>query len=184
MNKIKTLSKCLSITMKGLIIGYPLLIMFIWANINSPFIKHFIERGWLFNPLCPPATMLIEWSLSQKMIGLLSSFIYAIPFILSFTSLKCIFENYQKNSIFTVFNAKHYTYLGYYFFIKAMITNPIEEAILTYAATFNNPPGQKLITISAGTPTLESLFYGSIIILIGWVMKEAAKLQEEQALTV
>ena len=65
-----------------------------------------------------------------------------------------------------------------------MITRPLEEVIHTFAATFNNPPGQKIISISVGTMTIEAMFYGSILLLIGWVMKEAAKIEEEQALTV
>lgn len=47
-----------------------------------------------------------------------------------------------------------------------------------------NPPGHRYLSISFGTPNLSSLFYGVLVIVVSWVMREASELHDEHTFTI
>ena len=51
-------------------------------------------------------------------------------------------------------------------------------------ATLSNPPGHRYISLNFGTPNLEVLFWGMLVIVISWIMAEGYKLQKDQDLTI
>ena len=97
---------------------------------------------------------------------------------------KVIFSNYKIGEIFNLDNAKYYNFLGWMFFIHAVIAKPISEGLMVLAVTLANPVGERYISISFGTPNLASIFYGIIVLVVSWVMLEAAKIKEEQSLII
>jgi hypothetical protein len=98
--------------------------------------------------------------------------------------LRSIFHNYEKGEIFTLTNGRHYRTLGLLFFLEALLFQPLSHMLLVLAMTLFNPPGHRYITVSFGTPNIEALFCGTVIIVISWVMIEAAKLEGEQKLII
>ncbi len=52
------------------------------------------------------------------------------------------------------------------------------------AATISNSVGNRILQISFGSPNLQALFCGVIVIVVSWVMREAAALKDDQDYTV
>lgn len=126
----------------------------------------------------------IHWTDVSKLIVACATLLTYLPFFLGLFPLKSIFKNYQKNEIFTQANAKHYRYLGWLFFLNALFAKPISSMLMTLVATLSNPPGHRYLVLNFGTPNLEALFSGILIIVISWVMLEASKIHDEQKFTI
>lgn len=56
---------------------------------------------------------------------------------------------------------------------------PIARAALTVILTMHNPPGQRMLTIGVSANDVVIVIFGALIIMIGWVMAEAARLADE-----
>ncbi len=51
-------------------------------------------------------------------------------------------------------------------------------AVIAYLS-LGNPPGQRYLSISLGDAELRSLMAGGLLVIIGWISKEAARAEEE-----
>jgi hypothetical protein len=172
-----------------LLIVIPVLALSYWVLLDwEPFRYLTLQGLFSDNPIITPEgpvklshLKLTPLSLS---IGILGSLLYSLPIFLGVLVLKHLFQNYKKGVIFSPKNVKNYKYLGWILFLDALFVKPIGNMLLILAATLSNAPGHRYISISFGTPSLESIFYGLLIIVISWIMAEGYKLQEEQNLTI
>jgi len=121
----------------------------------------------------------LSWS-----IGIFGSILGIIPLFLGLLVLKHLFQNYREGNIFSLENAQKYKYLGWLFFLNGLVVIPISSMLMILTATLSNPPGHRYISLSFGTPNLEVLFSGMLVIVISWVMAEGYKLKEDQSLTI
>jgi hypothetical protein len=178
MDRIQKVSSYLLIMFNFLLLALPLFILSLWLFMETPPLKEAISEGLFFESVRTPEGVvnlsLVKWDPLTKIIGFMASFVGVLPILLGLFVLKYVFRNYKKGEIFNIFNARHYTYLGWLFFLDALIAKPLS----TY------PPGHRWIQIGYGTPTLGVLFCGVLVIVISWVMVEGYKLQEEQKLVV
>ncbi len=126
----------------------------------------------------------VTWTPSSLLIGVISDFIQIIPFTIGICILKKIFKTYQVGNIFTLTNAIAYKKLGFLFLADAFIASPLSESLMILATTLNNGAGHRILSISFGTPNLAQIFYGTIVIMVSWVMQEACKINAEQELTI
>lgn len=188
MDKIQKISRYFLVIFNALLVILPLTIMIQWLFIDTDTLKSLLDQGFLQKPVLTPEGYVnlstIQWSFLTKGIGLLAQCVGLLPLFLSLFILKLIFQNYQQGEIFSTINASHYRYLGWLFFLDALIAKPLSNLLMVLAVTLANPPGHRYITLSFGTPNIEALFCGMIVIVISWVMLEASKLHEEQKLTV
>ncbi len=122
----------------------------------------------------------VNLTTEQRILGICSSFTGLLPFLIGAFFLKNLFQNYKLGHIFTVKNTDTYKKLGYLFFLHAFITQPFCDTLMTLAATFSNAPGHRYLTLGFGTPNLETIFCGILVLIISWVMAEAQKLQDDQ----
>ncbi len=86
--------------------------------------------------------------------------------------------------IFSTTNAILYKKLGWLFFWDALLIHSLSHTLMVLAVTLTNPPGHRWISVQFGTPNLEALFCGVLLIVISWVMHEASKLHDEQKFTI
>ena len=77
-------------------------------------------------------------------------------------------------------NARYYRLIGWMFILDGVITKSFSDSLMTIAVTLNAAPGHRYITFGFGSPNLEAIFCGAVVIVVSWVMLEAAKLHEEQ----
>ncbi len=188
MDRIQKVSSYLLIIFNILLVGLPVFEVVQWLFIDWGPIQKIVADGMLLKPLETPEGVVNlgtrQWDDLSKTIGLMAATLGLLPLFLSMFVLKSIFRNYQKGEIFTSCNARSYKRLGWLFFLDALLAKPLSDMLMVLAVTFSNPPGHRYITLGFGTPNLEALFCGVLVIVISWVMLEASKLQDEQKFTI
>ncbi|MBA3814475.1 MAG: DUF2975 domain-containing protein [Alphaproteobacteria bacterium] len=188
MDRIQKISSYLLVIFNILLVVLPLSLLILWFFIDVDPIKEAIKHGLLFGPVDTPEGIVnlgtIKWYPLTKFTGFMGSLLGILPILLGLMILKTIFRNYRKGEIFNITNARQYKYLGYLFFLDALLTKPLSDMLQVLSVTFTYPPGLRYISIGFGTPNMEALFCGILVIVISWVMVEGYKLQEEQKLII
>ncbi|BCD90462.1 hypothetical protein fh0823_06010 [Francisella halioticida] len=67
-----------------------------------------------------------------------------------------------------------------YWFIAELIYDPL----IAFTLSYNNPVGEKFISITIGTMNILALIVGAIVIAIASVMQKAKEISEENDLTI
>ncbi len=191
MNKIQKTSTFLLVIFNVLLMSTPLLIVLQWIFVEAkitdiPTIINFL--GVLEKTIQTPEGYInlntVPWTNFSKLLGFSADILSILPFVLSLFVLKTIFKNYQKGKIFTALNAINYKKLGWLFLADALIIKSLSHTLMVLAITLTNPPGHRYINVHFGTPNLEALFVGTLLVIISWVMLEASKLHDEQKFTI
>ena len=186
MNRIQKVSAYLVTVFNLLIIALPIACILLWLFIDSAWVPQSIIQG--FAPVQTPQGLInlneITWTHLSKTIALVSHLIEQLPFFIGLFVLKSIFKNYEKGAIFSTENACSFKKLGWLFIAQACIAKPLSDMLFVGAATLSNPPGHRYISFGFGTPNIESVFCGIMMIVISWVMLEASKLHDEQSFTI
>jgi len=188
MQRIQKVSTYLIWVFNFLLIAYPLFIVSQWFLIDWEPFKSLVREGLIFTPVTTPEGVVnlanVTFTPFTKMIWLAGNLIGFAPLFLGLFILKKLFTNYKNRIIFSLQNANKYKYIGGLFLIDAFLTGPLSQMLNVLAVTLSNPPGHCYISLSFGTPNMEAIFCGILILCISWVMAEGSKLQEEQSLTI
>lgn len=188
MQRIQKVSTYLIWVFNFLLIAYPLFIFSQWFLIDWEPFKNLVREGFIFTPIAAPEGIInlakVAFTPLTKMVWLTGSLIGFSPLFLGLLILKTLFTNYKMGIIFSLQNAEKYKYIGGLFLIDAFLTGPLSQMLNILAITLSNPPGHRYISLSFGTPNVEAIFCGILILCISWIMTEGYKLQEEQSLTI
>ncbi len=191
MHKIQKLSRCLILLFNSMMVAAPPFLMVTWAYIDSAPLSAILQQGFIFfdtpflhTPEGWANLSKLAWTPQMKAMGLLADGILLAPLYVSLFFLRKIFKNYQQGKVFTIPNALAYRALGVLFFVYGAVAKPVAELLMGLVATLSNPPGHRYLVLKLGTPTLEALFCGVLLIVISWVMAEASRLQEEHKLVI
>lgn len=188
MKKIQTVSTYLITIFNVILWGYPIFFTLQWALRDWAPMKYLLERGFFTNDIVTPEgpvklLSLVFTPLSWS-IGYTAEIIGFMPLFLTLLLLKRIFQNYRRGIIFSLENAKNYKYIGWLFFLSALVIGPLSNMMMVLSATLSNPPGHRYITVYFGTPNVEDIICGLLVIVISWIMAESYKLKEDQTLTI
>jgi hypothetical protein len=97
--------------------------------------------------------------------------------------LKTLFMLYERGYIFTEENVQCFRSLG-----RALIVwvgcDIVNRTLLGIVLTLDNPPGKRMLVIGLDGGDCTGTFVGIAVLIISWVMDEARKMQEEQALII
>lgn len=166
----------------------PIFMIAQWMLLEWEPFRHLVAKGILFKPVSTPEGYVnlaaIKISPLGKTVGILGTFVLSGFTYWGLIILSQLFKNYRCGEIFSAVNTYKYKYLGYLFFLDGLIAKPFGEMLSVLAVTLSNPPGHRYLTISFGTPNVETLFVGVIIIVVSWVMLEAYKLKADSELTI
>ena len=188
MERIQKLSGLLKTTFKALAIITPIFICLEWLLIDWQPMKSLVQMSLFLKPVITPEGLVnmaeIELSLVAKMWALFGNLLGAAPYILGYILLYKLFSNYHMRRIFINDNPVIYKKLGRLILINGILIIPLKEGLMVAAATHTFPPGHRYITLSFGTPNLEAILCGLLVIVIAWVMQQGQALQEENQLTV
>ncbi len=95
-----------------------------------------------------------------------------------------LFRHYENQEIFTLATATHYQKLGYVFFYWAAGGAFLYSGLISVILSFNNPPGERVLSLTFTGIDLLSILCGFVVLIISWVMKEAQKIADEHMHTV
>jgi hypothetical protein len=188
MENLQKLSRRLKTTFRILTFAVPAFICLQWLLIDWHPVKSLVQLSMIMQPIITPEGLVnfaeIQLNLTAKMVALFGNLLGSSPYILAYTLLHKLFNNYSQRKIFIPSNTQIYKKLGWLAFLNGILFIPITQTLMVLAATLSNPPGHRYITLGFGTPSLEAILCGLLIIVIALVMQEAQALQDENQLTV
>ncbi len=65
-----------------------------------------------------------------------------------------------------------------------VVANFVFVVLISLVLSFNKLPGERVMVAQLGVSDIGTLIIGAVIVLVSWVMKEASRLEDEQAHTV
>lgn len=137
------------------------------------------DPGWLrevFPGLAPVTTFAPLPSMIAVGIGGLS----LLPLLVAMIHLRRLFALYARGEILTRACGAHIRCAGVALVILAamqVLAYPVQVLVLTAA----NPPGTRQVAIALNSDSLLLAMAGAVLVVIGWVMAEAAAAAEENA---
>jgi hypothetical protein len=177
LNKILKTSFLFRVIFKWLILLYPLIQTAIWLDVTS------VLPGYWTIPSVPSQIDLNRLSLTVRMYGCLVDMIPTAIIMLSFYYLYKLFQLYAKGVIFTKQNISYIQKIGFTILLE-VFASILVEPLLTFVLTSQDPPSERLVSISFSSANFSYLLIGGIIILISWIMNEAKRLEDESTLTI
>lgn len=95
-------------------------------------------------------------------------------------SLHRLFAGYAKGQIFSASAVRALGHVATALFI-AVIAGFFAEAGASLALTLSNPPGERLVTLSASSRQFAELFWAGVILIIARAMREGLRVADENA---
>ncbi|KTD66322.1 DUF2975 domain-containing protein [Legionella spiritensis] len=180
MNKIQRLSRLLHLFFKSLCWLIPAVMAYlIFFNMEA-----MIHYGMFDKILSASRIQATDYSMLQRAILFL---IQAIP--LSITVFIChklarLFRLYEQGCLFEVENIRIIRQISLFMITGELIHLVLYQPLITAALSFNNPPGQRFISITFGEANASTLMTAIIILLASWIVKEAYQLKADAQLTI
>ncbi len=122
----------------------------------------------------PNSELSRAWLITIAAIGALpvAAMIYAL------THVRALFARYSQGETLTPACAKHIHQIGMGLLASAMlglVTRPIQIML----ASLSNPPGERVLALGVGSADLGLVLAGGLMLTIGWVMGDAARIAED-----
>lgn len=120
---------------------------------------------------------------STRFLAFLTDLIPLAAVTYALLKLRGLFRLYERGLIFTQLNVSCFRSLG-----RALIVwvacNVVRRTLLGLVLTMNNPPGKRMLVLGLDSGDFTGVFVGIVVLIISWVMDEARKIQEDQALII
>lgn len=97
--------------------------------------------------------------------------------------LRGLFRLYERGLIFTQLNVNCFRSLGRALIVW-VLCDVLRRTLLGLVLTMNNPPGKRMLVLGLDSGDFTGVFVGIVVLIISWVMDEARKIQEDQALII
>ncbi len=161
----------------ALLVAIPVYYVIYWAFINvlpkTLVTINMSSTGLLKNSL-PVELQLLGFAVSLLP---LSALIYGL------FNIRKLFSFYREGVIFTfahvmIFRNTARALIGW------TVLSILYESVKSVLFTMGNPPGQRVLSVTFGSPEMTTLVVAGIVFVIAWVMDEGRILSEEQKLTV
>jgi hypothetical protein len=153
----------------------PLINAMVWIFINE--VPEVIHRNIL------PYFVSMPLPVSGRLMGFAVAMVPTGVAMFGAFFLMRLFQLYEHGHIFQASNVRCFKILSrvlIWWFAVAIVTRTLLGVVLT----IHHPPGQRILSITLGSPDLTVLLIGCILAVIAWVMEEGRTLQEEQELTI
>lgn len=134
---------------------------------------------WLIKFIPPITTMPI----THRLAGLFVDSVGIIVLIFGLISFVRLMRCFQNGEIFSQSAITHLQRITKIALIWALYT-PINGSLLSIIMSLQNPPGQRLITVTFWLHDVINIFIFGLFVIIVSIMKEGSRLQQEQDLTI
>jgi hypothetical protein len=121
--------------------------------------------------------------MQQRMLGAVAETVPAVVSMFIAWELAVLFGLYAKGEIFTARNVTCYRRCAYALLVSQAV-HPLYQAAVSVVLTLNNGEGNRLVSIGMGTYDLAVVLIAVVILVIAWVMDEARRLKDEEALVI
>ena len=91
---------------------------------------------------------------------------------------KGLFENFARGRVLEAKTGEDLRLIGGLIAAYALLT-PLKGSLISIAVTMGNPPGQRMLAIALGTYELILGVLGALILVLGHVMAEAARIADD-----
>lgn len=172
--KIQTTSRKLRLLFSMMIYGVPIISLLYWLLFNH------LPNG-LISSL--PAINNSALPMMSIALAILVSIIPVSVVTFGLITLKKLFSLYENAVVFSIENVICFRRLGYTL-ISLVFANAIFITLISLVISFNNPVGKRVIVAEFGVSDIAAILIGLVVVIISWVMKEASKMEYEQAHTV
>lgn len=113
-----------------------------------------------------------------RVLGFLVSMIPAGLLIYGMAQLRRLFRRYEAGEIFSAVSARCLKLFAIAVMLQAVLC-PLAGAAHSVIVTFNNPPGEKMLTIGFGSGEYAAMLLGGLLLVIAWIMGEGARMADE-----
>jgi hypothetical protein len=176
--RITRVSRKLRLTCTCLIIVLPIMYALFWVFFNQIYFYPGTHQQ-----ISLPARVNHDLSGLTRFLAFLADLIPLAATLYGLRKLRELFLLYENGRIFTQDNVRCIRSLG-----RTLIAwvgcNFVRWSLLSVILTLENPPGQRVISVGLQGSDFTGVFVGIVVLIISWVMDEARKLADEQALIV
>jgi hypothetical protein len=175
--RIRTLSRLLRIVALLTGILLPILVALLWSQT-----EHWAAWGvsWT-DAFRVSGTTPAQLAPSQRLLGFLTDLPALVAGSIAFFTLAGICRRYGEGELFSAAVARAYRRFALALLAWGAL-RVLAQTLLVLALTLDLPPGQRLIAIGISGDTLAMGLLGLAVYLLGQVMEEGRRLQEDNAL--
>jgi Protein of unknown function (DUF2975) len=120
----------------------------------------------------------ISLSLNIRLLGLLLSSIQVLLLVYALLAVSKVFRAFANNEWFVPQIGEHLHKFGWALALYGA-TSPLVRTLMALLITWNNPPGQQMLLINFSGDDFVIALVGVLILLLGYAMREAARIADE-----
>jgi hypothetical protein len=122
----------------------------------------------------------LSFTLSNRLAGAAVVVLPVGVLLFGLWEIRALFHMFANGQVFTETAARHLQRFAAAILAQSLL-GPLSSTGLLLAFTFNNPPGRRLLGFALSIDDYIALIVGGLLLAIAWVMREAARLAEENA---
>lgn len=128
-------------------------------------------------------TGLITLTFTVRLLGLILSSMQLSLLAFSLFSVAKVFRAFANNEWFVPQIGKQLHLFGFALAIYG-VTSPLVRTLMALLITWNNPPGQRILLINFSGNDFIIALVGLLIMLLGYAMREATRISDENDLII
>jgi hypothetical protein len=114
----------------------------------------------------------------QRYLTILAMMVPSLVMAYSLWRLRKMFLNFAADVIFAPIPINHLKAFSLALMAQTLL-QPVSGMFVSVLGTLHRPDGERLIAIGFGDTEASTLFLGSLLLVIAWVLGEAIRLQDE-----
>ncbi len=126
----------------------------------------------------------IDFSWTSRLIGLIGDVCQDVFKWVASLYVFMLLKLYATGDLFSKKHAHYFKRIGQFLLLYGTLGLVLGDSFHSVAVTFSNPPGERILAVSFGSPNITMLVMASVITLIGWITLEGFKLRSDQDLTI
>lgn len=181
MNTITKPSKRFAFLFRIVFYAYPVAMLCLWLWIDPKETNDWLDFDLIESVMeGQTVTELVTW---QRIACFGASLLTGSAVMYVFHRLSRLFNLYSEGVFFDGGNVACYRTIGISLIVQQLLSLP-EQALQSLILSWNNPVGERVVSVGVDDANISLIIVGLMIILISRIMDEGRKMQEEQQLTV
>lgn len=182
MSKIQKQSRRVRLFFQCLLALTPIMVCYYWLTVETSY-DFLTSLGVVQLSYDFDSYTQLPFTMTTRVLSAMASLLLCSIIMYALTLLIRLFRNYEGNDIFSLDNAEIFQKLGYclFYWVGGSI---VYGALMSMILSFNNPPGERILTVSFVGMDFLTLVFGFIVLIISWVMKEGYTLADENSHTI